>query len=341
MRHEQFVRREIQDLLAKGYIQELSEKPYCTNPLTVAVGKKLRMVLDARHVNSYLKYCPIKYEDWSLLEQVIEQEDYFITFDYVSGYLHIPIFPEHRKYLGFAYHWGDEIKYFSFNQLCFGVSSASYIFTKVNRPLVKYWRETLGIKVFLYVDDGVACFGSLHEANKMTPMIRRDLYRAEILVNEEKSSWIPSRTMAWLGYRFDSVSMIISVSESKIAKLVDLANGLVAQRMASPRQVAQITGLLISMRRAIGSESRLMSRNMLAWIDDTLQVHGASSHGNRSNLGVVDIYTTQTVNLDTPTCFHHNTRSRELGWDRRSILPRSVKEEGIGILGQKRTSNEW
>ena len=74
LRHEQFVQCEIQDLLAKGYIQELPEQPYCTNPLTVAVGKKLRLVLDARHVNSYLKYCPIKYEDWSLLEQVIEQE---------------------------------------------------------------------------------------------------------------------------------------------------------------------------------------------------------------------------------------------------------------------------
>ena len=123
------------------------------------------------------------------------------------------------------------------------------------------------------------------------------------------------------------MSMIISVSESKISKLVELSKGLVAKRMATPRQVAQITGLLISMRKALGSESRLMSRNMLAWIDDTLQAQGASSRGSLSNLDVGEIYKTLPVNLEVPTCFHDNMRTRLVGWDRRSILPRSVKEE--------------
>ena len=47
-----FVRKEIEDLLGKGYVSELNSIPFCCNPLTVASVKKLRLVLDlSRHVN--------------------------------------------------------------------------------------------------------------------------------------------------------------------------------------------------------------------------------------------------------------------------------------------------
>ena len=38
--------------------------------------------------------------------------------------------------------------------LPFGLASACYVFTKLLRPLVKRWRS-LGLHVFLYIDDGI------------------------------------------------------------------------------------------------------------------------------------------------------------------------------------------
>ena len=82
-----------------------------------------------------------------MLISIAEQGDYLITFDLRSGYHYIDI---QKEFLGFE--WGDE--YFEFTVLPFGLAIACYLFTKMLRPLVKHWRS-LGIKVVLYIDDGI------------------------------------------------------------------------------------------------------------------------------------------------------------------------------------------
>ena len=42
------------ELLSNGYIVKHVVPPFCVNPLTVAEGKKLRLVIDLRHVNNCL-----------------------------------------------------------------------------------------------------------------------------------------------------------------------------------------------------------------------------------------------------------------------------------------------
>ena len=54
LNHAQFVETTIADLIQKQYIVELESQPYCCNPLTVAEGKKLRLVLDLRHPNHFI-----------------------------------------------------------------------------------------------------------------------------------------------------------------------------------------------------------------------------------------------------------------------------------------------
>ena len=63
------------------------------------------------------------------------------SFDLKSGYHHIDIFPEHRKFLTFFWSFADgSVRYFMFSVLAFWLSSAPYIFMKTLRPLVKKWR---------------------------------------------------------------------------------------------------------------------------------------------------------------------------------------------------------
>ena len=58
-----FVSQAIEELLANKCIQEHDKPPFCVNPLTVAVGKKLRLVIDLLNVNPYLVKPNFKYED--------------------------------------------------------------------------------------------------------------------------------------------------------------------------------------------------------------------------------------------------------------------------------------
>ena len=50
------MRTEIEDLLAKGYVDEVPNAAFCCNPLTVVSGHKMRMVLDLRYVNPHVAF---------------------------------------------------------------------------------------------------------------------------------------------------------------------------------------------------------------------------------------------------------------------------------------------
>ena len=107
LRHPQFVSQAITKLQQNKCVEELKQKPYCCNPLTVAEGKKLRLVLDLRHVNKHIKHNKFRYENLSTLSEMLNKGDYFTTFDLTSGYHHIEIHPEHRKFLVFEWTFED------------------------------------------------------------------------------------------------------------------------------------------------------------------------------------------------------------------------------------------
>ena len=271
LNEQEFVRREIESLLSKGYVEEIVNPAYCCNPLTVVKGKKLRLVLDlSRHVNKCVQYCPVKYENWDLLEQVVESSDYCINWDFVAGYHHVAILPEHRKYLGFAFNWGEVTRYFKFCQLPFGLSSACYVFTKLNRPFIKIWRN-MGIRAFMYIDDGVGVFSSYQEGRRIAPIMKSHLQQSGFLINEDKSNWEPSQSLAWLGFLFDFSNMTLSVSVIKMQKVIDLCGTLLKVQKVSPRQIAKVVGMIIAMQKAIGQEARFMTRYLTFWINDMLQ----------------------------------------------------------------------
>ena len=73
LRHPDFVVHAISELLDNGCITEHREPPFCVNPLTVAEGKKLRLVIDLRHVNCHLVRFKFKYENLSSLSQVLHE----------------------------------------------------------------------------------------------------------------------------------------------------------------------------------------------------------------------------------------------------------------------------
>jgi hypothetical protein len=86
----EFVKAEIQNLLKKGVISEVPEKPHVINPLTVAFNRngKPRLVLDCRHINPCLHLFKVKFEDIKIAEKLFELSSYVFTFDLKSAYHH-------------------------------------------------------------------------------------------------------------------------------------------------------------------------------------------------------------------------------------------------------------
>ena len=183
-KHFEFVDNSIKELLANNCIKQAIDIPHVCNPLSVVCNRegKLRLVLDLRFVNRYLWKCKFKYEDLRTVMTMFEREDYVITFDLKSGYHHVGMSQHQWKYLGFR--WRSQC--YVFTVFPFGLSSACYIFTKLLRPLVRFWRAS-GIRAILYIGDGIVAFSSLGQAIVGAEKIRQDLSRAGLTVNARKS----------------------------------------------------------------------------------------------------------------------------------------------------------
>ena len=123
---------------------------------------------------------------------------FLFSFDLKSGYHHVDIAKEHWKYLGFS--WGS--CYHVFTVLPFGLASACYIFTKLVRPLVGYWRRK-GLRIVVYLDDCLCAVTGEERACEASALVQSTLENSGFVPNIEKSKWTPTRRLQWLGFVLD------------------------------------------------------------------------------------------------------------------------------------------
>ena len=202
-----FVEDAIHSLLQLKCIEELAVSPEIINPLSVSKQKsgKKRLILDLRHVNRHIYKNKFKCEDVSIAKEVLKPGDFMFSFDLKSGYHHIDIFPEHKKFLAFAWKFTDSsVRYFMFSVLPFGLSSAPYIFTKLLKPLIKKWRGE-GKSIILFLDDGLGSAQPFARAKICSLQIHADLLKFGLLPNEGKCFWEPCQRIIWLGTVFNTV----------------------------------------------------------------------------------------------------------------------------------------
>lgn len=267
LKHHEFVAQAITELLSNNCIIEHTTPPLCVNPLTVAAGKKLRLVIDLRHVNQYILKNKFKYEDLRSLSQIIEDSSWFFTWDLKSGYHHVDIAQEHQQYLGFSWIFdSDAIRYFTFTVLPFGLSSACFCFTKLLRPLVKRWRS-MGQFSLVYLDDGIGSQPDKVSAKAASIIQRKDLKASGSVSNEEKSHWAPMQIGERLGFIINTMSMQFSLPRKRIEKIKSLLSVAISGGYCSYRYLAKIAGSVISCTLAVGQTSRLLTRQMYFYVE--------------------------------------------------------------------------
>ena len=188
--------------LQRGRVVETTNIPHVGNPLSVSVqqnGKK-RLILDLRHVNKHVYKDKIKFEDWKTMEDFVVKQGFMFKFDIKQGYHHIEIDKIHQKVLGFSWEQNGSVNYFVFTVLPFGLTSAPFIFTKTMRVLVKYWREQ-AIKISCFIDDGAGVAKDRETTIKQASFVKHSLRQSGFVVNKDKSLWVPTQNMTWLGVK--------------------------------------------------------------------------------------------------------------------------------------------
>ena len=148
--HREFVTEAVLELIATERVQEVPAPSYVVNPLSVSVkGSDRRLILDLRHVNLHVFKSKIKFDDWRVMEDLVETGGYLFKFDLKQGYHHVDIHPEFQKYLGFSWIIGGTQRYFVFSVLPFGLTTPEFVYS------LRLYSWTQGRVGFLwpYLDD--------------------------------------------------------------------------------------------------------------------------------------------------------------------------------------------
>ena len=253
----------------RGCIRQVTTYPKYYNPLHVAVQSsgKLRLILDLSHLNNFVVKNAIKYEDLRCVLQMFPCGMFVFCFDLKSAYHHIDICDEHTQVLSFKWPSEDgQLRSYEFKVLPFGLTSAPYVFTKVMRQLIKFWRGH-GHRVLVYLDDGIGGHVSNPSAKQLSLKIRQDLVHCGFTLNDEKSVWEPTQIVVFLGTILNFKDGTIHIPERRIAKLKTSLSACLKHRSVMARDLASITGQIISMLCAVGNISRLLTRSCYAAIE--------------------------------------------------------------------------
>ena len=259
--HRSFVDEAISELLLTYRVFETDVIPRNVNPLSVSIqssGKK-RLILDLRLINKHLWKKSVKFEDLRVALNYLEKGHFMFSFDIRSGYHHVLIFPPHQSFLGFSWFYKGKTRYFCFRVLPFGLSSAPYIFTKLFRPLVAYWRQQ-GIHIVVYLDDGLGEAPSYQVALDHSTTVKSDLVRSGFVPNSEKSIWVPTLVIDWLGFTIDLFQGLLFIPGKKIKRVLSDINSILEANCSSARDLSALAGRINSFNLAVGNATTLMTK---------------------------------------------------------------------------------
>ena len=177
-----------------------------------------RPVIDLSLLNLKVLKTPFKMETLQSVLLSVRRGDWMVSINLKDAYLQVPMHPESRKYLRFMA-FG---KVCQFKVLCFGLSTAPQVFTRVMAP-VSAILYSLGIQLKRYLDDWLIQASSREQVLLALRTVLRLCNSLGIVINWEKSQLVPTQ-MIYLGVLLDSLSFRASPAQKRVDKLLSIGN---------------------------------------------------------------------------------------------------------------------
>ena len=153
----------------------------------------------------------------------------------------VRICPLHRKYLKFIW---NGIKY-QFTCLPNGLSSAPRIFTKILKPVYSVMRKNGHVNV-AYIDDSLLisetyndCLHNISDTCKLVDSLG-------FTVHLEKSVFIPTQSITFVGFIIDSRLMTVKLTEEKMSQIVENCEAMLNKYEVTIREFSQLIGKMVA-----------------------------------------------------------------------------------------------
>ena len=235
----------------------------CILPLGVAFNSagKRRLRWDGRHVNRHLRKRPFRMETLQREGRTLfERSSFGGTLDLSSAYHHVDMAPDAFPYLGFE--WDG--RFYCFEVLPFGLSSAPWLFTTVMGHSVRFLRYE-GSDLIAYLDDLIFAASTgraaVESAQRMICILREFGW----LIHPTKCVGTTEAAQAFvaLGTLVDLATQTYTVPPATVARILHgISTLLTGPPSVGVRVVARIKGLLASTWLATGAATRVRTRAM-------------------------------------------------------------------------------
>ncbi len=167
-----------------------------------------------------------------------EKGDHAVSYDLMSGYYHVGLHPRSRTFVGFKW----EGKYYVYNCLPFGLSTAPWVFSKVMRELVMFWRRD-SIKVLPYLDDFLFMKHGFWQCARLARRVEGDFIRAGLKINVPKCNTIPAQQRRQLGFDVDFADGVFRVPPDRCDALKLAVDSILSARHWSEKRAPLLARL--------------------------------------------------------------------------------------------------
>ena len=215
-----------------------------------------RPVIDLSHLNDFVHLTPFKMETVASVLLSVREGDFLASLDLKDAYFQIPIHGSSRKLLRFML----EGTVYQFKALCFGLSTAPQVFTRVFAA-VSAWAHSRGIRLLRYLDDWLVLSSSEKKAKESIRELLSLCRTLGIVINEKKSDLVPSQSAKYLGMTIDTGAGKVFPSLARVEKFLTVAEKFCSMQ-SPPAQLRQvILGHLASLERLV-PHGRLRMRSL-------------------------------------------------------------------------------
>ena len=253
------LRQEVEAMLAKGALEiarDLGPSFYSRLFLVEKATGGWRPVIDLSHLNDFVQLTPFKMETVASVLLSVREGDFLASLDLKDAYFQIPIHGSSRKLLRFM----SEGTVYQFKALCFGLSTAPQVFTRVFAA-VSAWAHSRGIRLLRYLDDWLVLSSSEKKAKESIRELLSLCHTLGIVINENKSDLVPSQSAKYLGMTIDTGAGKVFPSLARVEKFLTVAERFCSMQ-SPPAQLWQvILGHLASLERLV-PHGRLRMRSL-------------------------------------------------------------------------------
>ena len=205
-----------------------------------------RLILNLVKLNPFVTYHHFKMDTIETVISLVRHNCYMASLDLSNAYFSVPISVSDRCYLRFE--WNDQL--FQFTSVPNGLSSGPRIFTKLLKPVYAVLRE-MGHVISGYIDDSFlmglsfdTCLSNIQDANNLMESLG-------FHINYAKSVMVPTQRLEHLGFIIDSSRMTVTLTASKVDKLICKCKAILLPKKVKIRKVAELIGILVSSFTAV------------------------------------------------------------------------------------------